>query len=140
MLPNSPLRRALTGVPASSLGLLAFLLASCGGGGGGGGVPFALPPASTTPAAAPASVSGVVVGSYFVNAKVCLDINANGRCNADEPSTRTDKQGGFTLSGASAGIVAEIGTDATELDPATSTSKPVTSRSATAPARRPGRS
>lgn len=132
MLPNLPLPRALTGLPSSSLGLVALLLASCGGGGGGGGgVPFALPPAATTPAPAPAAssnVSGVVVGSYFVNAKVCLDINANGRCDADEPSTRTDKQGGFTLAGASAGIVAEIGTDATELDPATSTSKPVTSR------------
>lgn len=70
----------------------------------------------------------MVVGSYFVNAKVCLDINANGRCDADEPSVRSDKRGAFTLSGASAGIVAEIGTDATELDPALPVSKPVASR------------
>lgn len=70
----------------------------------------------------------MVVGSYFVNAKVCLDINANGRCDAAEPSVRSDKQGAFTLSGASAGIVAEIGTDATELDPAIPVSKSVASR------------
>ncbi|MDM0038358.1 histidine-type phosphatase [Variovorax sp. J22G21] len=86
---------------------------------------------STTPAApdntTSPSISGVVVGSYFVNAKVCLDINSNGRCDTGEPSTRSDKQGGFRLAGSGAGIVAEIGTDATELDPSIPSSKPVTS-------------
>jgi len=70
----------------------------------------------------------MVVGSYFINAKVCLDTNANGRCDAGESSTRTDKQGTFTLTGSGAGIVAEIGTDATEFDPTTSASKPVSAR------------
>ncbi|MET3466345.1 histidine-type phosphatase [Variovorax atrisoli] len=135
MLPNLSRNRALACLPASSLGLLAVLLASCGGGGGSGNSFLPLPAAATpapapAPAAAPAaaSTSGMVVGSYFVNAKVCLDTNANGRCDDGEPSTRTDKRGAYTLAGTGAGIVAEIGTDATELDPATSTSKPVTSR------------
>lgn len=90
----------------------AVLLAGCGGSGdsttadggqGGGGT----------------TVTGVVVGSYFANALVCLDSNGNGRCDGGEPSTRTDDNGRFTLTGSASGVVAEIGTDATELDPAT---------------------
>ncbi|MDM0055973.1 histidine-type phosphatase [Variovorax fucosicus] len=134
MQPIFPFRRALALAPISCLSLSALLLVACGGGGGGGSS-FALPAApagvSTTPAdpdsATSPSISGVVVGSYFVNAKVCLDINSNGRCDTGEPSTRSDKQGGFRLAGSGAGIVAEIGTDATELDPSIPSSKPVTS-------------
>jgi hypothetical protein len=130
MLPNFSLRRVLAVAPVSLASLSALFLLACGGGGNGSF--FAPLPASgisspPTDTASP-SVSGVVVGSYFVNAKVCLDINANGRCDAAEPSVRSDKQGAFTLSGASAGIVAEIGTDATELDPAIPVSKSVASR------------
>lgn len=129
MQPTSPLRRALALVPLSCLSLSALLLVACGGGDSGSS--FVLPPAagvSTTPGSTTTtSTSGVVVGSYFVNAKVCLDLNSNGRCDAGEPSTRSDKQGGFTLAGSGAGIVAEIGTDATELDPSIPSSKPVTS-------------
>ncbi|WP_286657786.1 histidine-type phosphatase [Variovorax fucosicus] len=132
MQPTFPFRRALALAPISCLSLSALLLVACGGGGGSS---FALPAAptgvSTTPAApdntTSPSISGVVVGSYFVNAKVCLDINSNGRCDTGEPSTRSDKQGGFRLAGSGAGIVAEIGTDATELDPSIPSSKPVTS-------------
>jgi hypothetical protein len=130
MLPNFPFRRVLAIAPISLASLSALFLLACGGGGNGSF--FAPLPASgissPPPDTASPSVSGVVVGSYFVNAKVCLDINANGRCDAAEPSVRSDKQGAFTLSGASAGIVAEIGTDATELDPALPVSKPVASR------------
>ena len=133
MQPTFPFRRALALAPISCLSLSALLLVACGGGDSGSSS-FALPAAagvSTTPAGSGSttspSVSGVVVGSYFVNAKVCLDINSNGRCDTGEPSTRSDKQGGFTLAGSSAGIVAEIGTDATELDPSIPSSKPVTS-------------
>ncbi|MDP9891652.1 hypothetical protein J2W32_001871 [Variovorax boronicumulans] len=133
MLPTFPLRRVLTRAPLSCclLGLSALLLTACGGDSGGNGA-FFIPPAATgtapaTGSPAGATTSGVVVGSYFVNAKVCLDINANGRCDASEPTTRSDRQGGFTLAGTGAGIVAEIGTDATELDPSIPSSKPVAS-------------
>jgi hypothetical protein len=130
MLPNFSFRRVQAIAPISLASLSALFLLACGGGGNGSF--FAPLPASgissPPPDTANPSVSGVVVGSYFVNAKVCLDINANGRCDAGEPSVRSDKQGAFTLSGASAGIVAEIGTDATELDPALPVSKPVASR------------
>ena len=85
--------------------------------------------ASTSPApTSTASTSGVVVGSYFVNAKVCLDVNANGRCDDGEIAVRTDAQGRFTLAGSGAALVAEIGTDALELDPATRTTRAVSQR------------
>jgi len=81
MQPTSPLRRALALVPVSCLSLSALLLVACGGGDSGSS--FVLPPAagvSTTPGSTTTtSTSGVVVGSYFVNAKVCLDLNSNGR-------------------------------------------------------------
>ena len=112
MLPTSQLYRVLNHAPVWSLSLWALLLAACGGGNSGSS--FAWLPttgASTVPAApgntTTTNTSGVVVGSYFVNAKVCLDINSNGRCDGDEPSTRSDKQGRFTLAGSGAGIVAD---------------------------------
>ncbi|SEF35319.1 hypothetical protein SAMN05518845_121115 [Variovorax sp. YR750] len=132
MFSTSPFYRALTRATISCLSLSVFLLTACGGGDSGssfawvptaGGATIPATPGGTTTA----STSGVVVGSYFVNAKVCLDFNANGRCDGDEPSTRSDKQGRFTLAGAGAGIVAEIGTDAMEIDPSVPSSKPVTS-------------
>ncbi|SMC17729.1 acid phosphatase [Andreprevotia lacus DSM 23236] len=63
-----------------------------------------------------ASTSGVVTGSYYRHAKVCLDTNNNGRCDSGETSVYTDDNGAFTLSGTGA-VVAEIGTDATRYDP-----------------------
>ena len=53
-------------------------------------------------------VTGTVVGSYFQGAKVCLDANGNGVCDAGEVSTTSGSQGQFTLVGAAAPIVAEI--------------------------------
>ncbi|MGN6651298.1 acid phosphatase [Trinickia sp.] len=62
--------------------------------------------------------SGVVTGSYFEHAKVCIDANNNGKCDAGEASTYTDANGAYTLSGTGA-IAVEIGTDAFRNDPAT---------------------
>ena len=107
------------------------LLAGCGGSsddaspaaGGASSAGTGTTPAGgapTSPAPTPtASTRGVVVGSYFVNAKVCLDLNANGRCDDGETAVRTDAQGRFTLTGSGAALAAEMGTDALELDPAT---------------------
>ncbi|KTT20355.1 acid phosphatase [Pseudacidovorax intermedius] len=116
---------------------LAIVLAACGGSGGrvaflpassngnsnssgtGGG-------SSSSGSNGTASISGIVAGSYYRNAKVCLDSNNNGRCDSGEPSTRTDANGAFTLNGAANGaLVAEIGTDAVRFDPATGTATPV---------------
>ena len=69
--------------------------------------------------------SGVVTGSYFRHAKVCLDANGNGRCDSGETSTYTDDGGTYKLLGSGA-IVAEIGTDATRFDPDTNTATAVT--------------
>ncbi len=52
-----------------------------------------------------------MTGSYFEYAKVCIDANNNGKCDGDETSTRSDKNGAFTLTGQGA-VVAEIDTDA----------------------------
>ncbi|HEX3380914.1 MAG TPA: alkaline phosphatase family protein [Paraburkholderia sp.] len=42
-------------------------------------------------------VSGQVLGSYIQNAKVCLDLNDNGKCDSDEPSASTDAKGKFSI-------------------------------------------
>ncbi|AXE34257.1 acid phosphatase [Chromobacterium phragmitis] len=84
----------------------AAVLSACGGGGS-------------------ASTSGVVTGSYFRHAKVCLDRNVNGRCDAAELSTYTDDNGAFSLSG-QGDVVAEVGTGAVRYDPDTKTAAPVT--------------
>ncbi|WP_257015087.1 acid phosphatase [Variovorax sp. YR752] len=71
------------------------------------------------------TTSGVVTGSYYRNAKVCIDTNNNGRCDSGELATTTDANGAFTLSGQGA-VVAEIGTSSKRFDPTTSTETAVT--------------
>ncbi len=82
---------------------------------------------STTASTPAATTSGTVVGSYFQNARVCLDSNNNGVCDSGEVSTRSDNAGKYTLSGSGA-VVAEIGTDAREYEPSTGISTPVSSK------------
>jgi acid phosphatase len=88
---------------------LAASLAACSSSGGG----------SST-----GSSQGVVTGSYYRHAKVCLDSNNNGRCDAGEQSTYTDSNGAFSLPGQGA-LAVEIGTDAVRYDPDTNTATPV---------------
>ena len=68
--------------------------------------------------------TGVVTGSYFRHAKVCVDTNSNGRCDTGEASAYTDDNGAYTLPGQGA-LVAEIGTDARRFDPDTGKESPV---------------
>ena len=77
-----------------------------------------------------ATVSGQVVGSFIENARVCMDMNKNGRCDADEPDTRSARDGSYTLPvNAGVDIVAEIGVDAfTSEKTDFSDRKPVTAR------------
>ncbi|NKI94362.1 phosphoesterase [Rhizobacter sp. SG703] len=100
--------------------LAAAVLAACGGSD------------SSSPAPAPAptpTVSGVVTAtqfvagsatdptikaSYYQGAKVCVDANANGVCDAGENPVTTDANGRFTIPMATqAALIADIGTDAT---------------------------
>lgn len=85
---------------------------STGGGGGGGG---------TGPVISKTSVPVTVVDGAIQNALVCLDINLNGSCDADEPSGRTDVQGNAVLAVPDAQVgkfpvIASVGTDARDAD------------------------
>ncbi len=81
----SPPRLALLG---SACGGLALSLAACGGGG------------ASSPSASTGTVSGVVLDGPIQGATVCLDLNANQRCDSDEPtSAPTNAQGNYTITG-----------------------------------------
>ena len=105
----------------------AALMAACGGGGGGGFLPIVGTggsPGSGTGGTPAATTHGVVTGSYYRKATVCIDTNSNGRCDSGEPTATTDDNGAFTLQGQGP-VVAEIGTGAQRYDPATGTVTPV---------------
>jgi hypothetical protein len=62
---------------------------------------------------APPQIAGQVVGSYIENARVCMDSNKNGQCDAGEPDTRSAKDGSFSLpTVVGADLIADVGTDA----------------------------
>jgi hypothetical protein len=75
--------------------LAAALLAACGGGGGGGG-------------GGSVTIGGLAIDGYLSNAKVCLDLNLNFKCEAGEPSAITDDKGAYAFNytgGDAAGLV-----------------------------------
>ncbi|TAJ80860.1 MAG: metallo-mystery pair system four-Cys motif protein [Gallionellaceae bacterium] len=109
MLSESKLRKGIeVGVGVTAI---AVLVSGCLGGN-----------SSSTPAAATASLSGVVADGYLSNAKVCLDTNSNGACDAGEPSGTTNANGAYTISGITAGqetqfpIVAEVPSTSVDQD------------------------
>ena len=54
-----------------------------------------------------------VQGGYWKGAKVCSDVNENGKCESGEPSATTDASGHFSLLTTSpASVIADIGTTA----------------------------
>jgi hypothetical protein len=64
-----------------------------------------VPGSATDPTLAPA---------YYVGAKVCVDSDANGKCDASDKPVTTDAKGHFSLTvPANAVLIADIGTDAT---------------------------
>jgi hypothetical protein len=80
-----------------ALTILASLLAACGGGGGG--------------SIEQETITGKVIDGYVANAIVCIDLNQNGRCDSDEPQTRSDAAGVYQLSiakGAVEPLLAEV--------------------------------
>ncbi|MDT7520606.1 hypothetical protein RAE19_18225 [Rhodoferax sp. TBRC 17660] len=85
------------------------LLTACGGGGGGGG------------SSASSVLSGMVIDGYIEGAKVCLDVNSNGVCDAGEPTATTDSAGKYQLSPGSIdttglNVIAEISDSAKDSD------------------------
>ncbi len=99
MLSNNKLRKGLEiGVGMTAI---ALLFAGCGGSNN-----------SSNPPAA--SFSGIVADGYLSGAKVCLDTNNNGVCDAGEPSGVTAANGAYTITGITPGqetkfpIVAEV--------------------------------
>ncbi|QZA77444.1 histidine-type phosphatase [Deefgea tanakiae] len=126
MLLRDRLKSSRHSLLPSSACAIALLLSACGG--SSDSVLSVTPAPTAAPTATPQVITGKVLGSYFRNAKVCLDSNNNARCDENEVSTRSDKNGQFSLAGSNASITAEIGTDATEFDPTTNTESKVTSR------------
>ncbi|WP_199032674.1 MULTISPECIES: acid phosphatase [Ralstonia] len=92
--------------------LVAASMSACGG-------------SDSNNSASTQSTSGVVTGSYFEHAKVCIDANNNGKCDSGEASTYTDANGAYTLAGTGA-ITVEVGTDAFRNDPATGAHNAIT--------------
>jgi hypothetical protein len=89
-------------VPALALTTLAAagLLAACGGGSGGdtAAAPEPTAPANPVSPAGQVSITGVVaVASPLQGATVCLDLDANARCDGGEPSTTTGADGRYAL-------------------------------------------
>ncbi|WP_348751489.1 hypothetical protein [uncultured Aquincola sp.] len=87
---NLTKKRLLNALCRASVAASVVTLAACGGD-GDDDTPAPPPPAPT------AQLSGVVLDGALANAKVCLDINDNRACDADEPSTTTGADGKFTL-------------------------------------------
>ncbi len=82
----------------------ALVLTGCGGG-------------DDSPASS--DISGVVADGYLQGATVCLDVNENKACDADEPSTTSSAGGAYTLAGVSDTnhpIVVVVGADTIDED------------------------
>jgi hypothetical protein len=88
---------------AQVLGVVIILGATaCGGGGGGGNA------TPTIPAATTVTLSGMVMVKQAIrNAVVCMDLNANSICDANEPTAaKTGADGAYTLSYSTANVTA----------------------------------
>jgi hypothetical protein len=109
----------------SRVGALLALtgFAACGGGGGDSdplaGAPAPAP--APAPVAVTTPVSVKVIDGPLRNALVCIDLNDDGACSADEPQARTDAGGNATIAVPDAvlgrhAVVAMVGTDAVDAD------------------------
>ena len=91
---------------------------------GGGTVsssPAATPPANPAPIAATSDIAITVIDGPIQNAVICLEKNANGVCDAGEPTARTDATGKTTLKVDNAdvgkfAVLAMAGTDVVDAD------------------------
>jgi hypothetical protein len=86
------------------IGTLCVSIASCGGNGDGGGGSPVVPGEQE-------AIQGKVIDGYIDGALVCIDLNANGRCDGSDPRTTTDSGGVYALNvpkGSTAPLVAEV--------------------------------
>lgn len=117
---------------------LALLVIACGSGGTGGVVGTAEPEAGAAngtstsgseSSAGGVSISGRVADGYIVGAKVCVDLNDNESCDADEPFAITSEGGVYDLEvpeGAeNKSIVADIPAEAVDEDTGEAIGKPL---------------
>jgi hypothetical protein len=91
-LASSFLRKYFIVIP------LLWLIAACGGG-------------SETQIVVQVTIQGKVFDGYIEGAIVCIDQNQNGRCDENEPRTRSDATGAYQLAipkGSTAALVAEV--------------------------------
>lgn len=95
---NLTKKRLLNALCRASVAASVLTLAACGGDGDDDNNTPAPPPAPT------AQLSGVVLDGALANAKVCLDLNDNRACDADEPSATTAADGKFTLTAEEAAL------------------------------------
>ena len=91
--------------------VLTLTLAACGGGGGGDATPGPSDPPPvvvTPPPPVMVTLTGTVMGNQAIrNALVCMDLNANAACDADEPtSARTGADGAYSITYDSAKVTA----------------------------------
>ena len=108
-----------TAINTSLTALAASILAACGGSDSSPAAPTA--PASVTingvvtaTSFTPGSATDpTIVPAYYQGAKVCVDTNGNGVCDAAENPATTDANGKFALTvPADAALIADIGTTA----------------------------
>ncbi|MDB5945218.1 MAG: phosphoesterase, partial [Ramlibacter sp.] len=99
------------GVISTSLTILAAaVLTACGGSDGGVTITGVVAAPSFTPGSA---TEPTIAAAYYQGAKVCVDANGNGACDAGENPAITDSKGRFSLAvPANAALIADIGTDA----------------------------
>lgn len=111
-------KRITRNMSLTAIAAATSLLAACGGGGGSNDDVAGQDSSSMT-------IQGVVAGSafqpgsatdptllsaHYQNASVCVDANANGKCDASENPVKTDSHGAFSLRVAAASaLIADLG-------------------------------
>lgn len=95
LLPIQPTRLLALAALSASL-----LLSACGGGGSASSAPAGAGGGANNPMPeAPVALRGVVADGLIQGARVCYDLNDNGRCDSGEPvSSDTGANGAYTLS------------------------------------------
>ncbi|RQW28101.1 hypothetical protein EHS17_06945 [Rhodobacteraceae bacterium CH30] len=73
----------------------ALALSACGGGGGGSSGTAGGSTSNGT------TISGKAIDGYLKSATVCVDMNGDGACGADEPKATTGAGGNYSLAGVS---------------------------------------
>jgi hypothetical protein len=110
------MRHTTTRLLNTSLTLLsASILAACGSGDGDSPAPsVTLSGVVTATSFTPGSATDpTIAAAYYQGAKVCVDANSDGICEASENPVTTDSKGKFSLTlPANAALIADIGTDA----------------------------